>query len=241
MAEFLGRPLMTITSSDIGTEPKEVEVALTKYFKRAETWNAVLLIDEADVFMERRSSKDLGRNSLVAAFLRALEFFKGVLFLTTNRVGQFDDAFISRIHVQINYADFSDEERQQVWKTFIDKLNTDLGDHLRLTIDAKEYINSKEVQAVRWNGREIRNGELLATILRLVLEFEARELTFRNTAIQTAVALAEYEDKKGRDGRVEVTDDHLRAVVELSADFKKYLNDVHRGDEDKLAERRGDR
>jgi hypothetical protein len=55
------------------------------------------------------------------------------------------------------------------------------------------------------------------------------------------VALAEYENKKGRDDRVEVTDDHLRAVVELSADFKKYLKDVHRGDEDKLAERRGDR
>jgi hypothetical protein len=41
--------------------------------------------------------------------LRALEFYDGILFLTTNRVGSFDDAFISRIHVQLYYPDFDDE------------------------------------------------------------------------------------------------------------------------------------
>ncbi|KAI8263968.1 hypothetical protein K4K58_012585 [Colletotrichum sp. SAR11_239] len=208
---------MILTSSDIGTEPREVEKNLTENFKRAMNWGAVLLIDEADVFMERRSTSDLTRNSLVAGFLRALEFYDGILFLTTNRVGSFDDAFISRIHIQLYYPDFSDDERQKVWKTFIDKLAREKGETMRLTIDAKEYIESTRKQGLKWNGREIRN------------------------AFQTAVALAEYEADKDGEGRIMVKDDHLRAVVELSQDFKGYLNDLHRKDEGKRAEQRYER
>ncbi|KAF4921572.1 ATPase family AAA domain-containing protein 3B [Colletotrichum viniferum] len=217
IAEFTRRPLMILTSSDIGTEPREVEHNLTENFKRAMNWGAVLLIDEADVFMERRSTSDLTRNSLVAGFLRALEFYDGILFLTTNRVGSFDDAFISRIHIQLYYPDFSDDERQKVWKTFIDKLAREKGETMRLTMDAKEYIESTRKQGLKWNGREIRN------------------------AFQTAVALAEYEADKDSEGRIMVKDDHLRAVVELSKDFKGYLDDLHRRDEGKRAEHRHER
>lgn len=66
IAEFTRRPLMSLTTSDIGTNPDSVEANLTRSFKTARSWGAVLLIDEADVFMERRSSHDLQRNSLVA-------------------------------------------------------------------------------------------------------------------------------------------------------------------------------
>lgn len=57
---------MTLTNSDIGIDPDSVELNLTRHFKTAKSWGAILLIDEADVFMERRSSNDLTRNSLVA-------------------------------------------------------------------------------------------------------------------------------------------------------------------------------
>ncbi|KAK1831670.1 hypothetical protein QBC39DRAFT_350605 [Podospora conica] len=211
------RPLQVITSSDIGTTPDVVESNLTRIFKTAVSWNTVLLIDEADVFMERRTTADLTRNSLVAGFLRALEHYDGILFLTTNRVGAFDDAFISRIHVQLFYPEFTDEQRQLVWKTFMDKLARERGDYIRLNIDAKEYIRGKEMRAVQWNGREIRN------------------------ALQTAVALAEFDAEKDEEGTILITDAHLKAVVELSADFKTYLNDLHRGDEAKRAERKYER
>ena len=65
----------------------------------ATSWNAVLLIDEADVFLEKRGTADLMRNSLVATFLRLLEYHSGMLFLTTNRVKAFDEAFLSRVSV----------------------------------------------------------------------------------------------------------------------------------------------
>lgn len=66
IAEYIKRPLMTLSCSDIGTDPNVVEDNLIRNFKTARSWDAVLLIDEADVFMERRSTSDLQRNSLVA-------------------------------------------------------------------------------------------------------------------------------------------------------------------------------
>ncbi|KAI0099050.1 P-loop containing nucleoside triphosphate hydrolase protein [Nemania sp. FL0031] len=217
IAAFTKRPLMVLTSSDIGTNPSEIEVNLTYYFKAAKSWGAVLLIDEADVFMERRSTADLVRNSLVAGFLRALEFYDGILFLTTNRVGSFDDAFISRVHVQLYYPGFTDDQRLQIWETFTEKLERERGDYMRLNIDAKEYIRGNEMRALALNGREIRN------------------------AFQTAVSLAEYDAKKGEDGRIVITDEHLRAVVDLSRDFKTYLDELHQGNEAKRAERKYER
>jgi hypothetical protein len=60
-------------------------------------------------------------------------------------------------------------------------------------------------------------------------------------AFQTAVGLAEVDAKKGSDGKIELTDDHLRAVVEVSKEFKQYLEDLHMGDEGKRAERKYER
>lgn len=47
--------------------------------------NAVVLFDESDVFLEERTQADLQRNALVSAFLRVLEYYDGILILTTNR------------------------------------------------------------------------------------------------------------------------------------------------------------
>ena len=62
------------------------------------------------------------------------------------------------MHVQLYYPEFTDDQRQQVWKTFIDKLAKERSD-IRLNIDAKEYIRGAEVRALEWNGRDIRNGQ----------------------------------------------------------------------------------
>lgn len=63
---------------------------------------AVVLLDEADVFLEERDMKDLNRNALVSVFLRALEYYNGIVILTSNRVGTFDEAFKSRIQLALH-------------------------------------------------------------------------------------------------------------------------------------------
>lgn len=153
-------------------------------------------------------------------------------------MGAFDDAFISRIHVQLFYPEFTDEQRQLVWKTFMDKLARERGDYIRLNIDAKEYIRGAEMRSVQWNGREIRNGKLSLTRTDLIVD---TNMFLPAVALQTAVALAEYDAEKDEEGKIIITDAHLKAVVELSADFKTYLNELHRGDELKRAERKYER
>jgi SpoVK/Ycf46/Vps4 family AAA+-type ATPase len=66
IAELLGRPLLSLTVADIGTSETKVEVELLRWFSLAEAWRAVLLVDEADIFLERRQSRDLARNGLVS-------------------------------------------------------------------------------------------------------------------------------------------------------------------------------
>ena len=73
-------------------------------------------------------------------------------------MGSFDDAFISRVHIQLYYPEFTDEQRGKVWKTFIDKLGRDRGGYMRLNMAAKEYIEQLNKSSLKWNGREIRNG-----------------------------------------------------------------------------------
>jgi len=60
------RPLLSLTSGDLGTTARNLEVRLDKYLRLGERWGAIVLIDEADVYLERREKTDIKRNSLVS-------------------------------------------------------------------------------------------------------------------------------------------------------------------------------
>ncbi|KAK1773790.1 hypothetical protein QBC45DRAFT_426741 [Copromyces sp. CBS 386.78] len=238
---YTGRALLSLTCADIGTDEIRMEKRLLKWFQLAEKWGAVMLIDEADVFLERRATHDLKRNSLVSVFLRCIEYYRGVLFLTTNRVGHFDDAFMSRIHVIIHYKPLDEEERRQIWQQFFDKLEAerefDIGRHARAYVFGKDPEDSDSdaettktpLVSMPWNGREIRN------------------------AFQTAVALAEYrhtetlaKGQKWKDSKKTPRPPKLDSkdfiqVCKMMQDFKRYLHDVHGADEGQRAHRMNSR
>src|SRR6202012_1302752 len=86
IADLLKCPLYMVSAGDLGTEPTKLEKELQNILDIAHSWGAILLLDEADVFLEQRSIHDIHRNALVSIFLRLLEYFQGILFLTTNRV-----------------------------------------------------------------------------------------------------------------------------------------------------------
>jgi len=89
-----------------------------------------------------------------------MEYYRGILFLTTNRVGHFDDAFISRIHIVIKYDNFDMASRERIWSQFFKKLATERGKYITISNDAKKYVTkNKEMISIPWNGREIRNGK----------------------------------------------------------------------------------
>ncbi|CAG8753383.1 19661_t:CDS:2, partial [Racocetra persica] len=98
VAEYLKLPLWILTVRELGSTPELLERELVKVLDIAYTWKAVILLDEADIYLEKRNTIDLVRNTMVGIFLR-------VIFLTTNRVISFDDA---RADLPLNADDFAD-------------------------------------------------------------------------------------------------------------------------------------
>lgn len=78
IAEVMKVPLYLMSAGDIGFESRQLEKTLQDIFEMCSRWNAVLLLDEADVFLEQRSMHDLQRNKLVSIFLRVLEYYEGM-------------------------------------------------------------------------------------------------------------------------------------------------------------------
>ncbi|RMY92913.1 hypothetical protein D0861_02228 [Hortaea werneckii] len=230
ISEWLRRPLISLSVADIGTTETRVEQELMKWFDLAEAWNAVLLVDEADIFLEQRKNRDLLRNGLVSAFLRRMEYFRGLLFLTTNRVGQIDDAFMSRVHMAIGYERLSPDFRRNIWEGFFRKLERERAGKILVGPSARKFVlHSDEVRKIELNGREIRN------------------------ALQTAITLAEFESLEGAGDPGEsgatpsssqiviVEEDHFRRVLKMSEKFHDYVTAIRREDEVQRAKVRGDR
>lgn len=67
VAETMRVPLYMMSAGDLGIHPQGVETALSNIMEMSAKWNAVLLLDEADVFLEKRSTHDLERNKLVSS------------------------------------------------------------------------------------------------------------------------------------------------------------------------------
>ncbi|MCM1129545.1 MAG: ATP-binding protein [Alistipes senegalensis] len=128
-AEVVGRPLYRVHSGQLGIQSDAVEANLDKILKRAQRWGAVMLIDEADVYIRKRGN-DIDHNAVVASFLRTLEYFHGLLFLTTNRVDDVDDAIASRCIATIVFEPPRPEEARRIWRVLADQFDVQLDDGL---------------------------------------------------------------------------------------------------------------
>ncbi|KAJ5645717.1 hypothetical protein N7507_011728 [Penicillium longicatenatum] len=161
IAELLRRPLYMVSAGELGTDSRSLEAELNKILDIAHSWGAVLLLDEADIFLEKRTIHDIHRNALVSIFLRLLEYFQGILFLTTNRVETFDDAFQSRIHVALRYGDLAPKAKRSIWKMFLERVRGIEG------VQTAEFSeNDYDVLARHTlNGRQIKNSVRTAQAL----------------------------------------------------------------------------
>lgn len=113
-SETVERPLFSVQCSQLGIKASNLEKELLKIFVRANRWNAILLLDEADVYIAKRGT-DLNQNAIVGVFLRVLEYYSGVLFLTTNRGDTVDDAIASRCVARIDYKVPTQIQQAKIW------------------------------------------------------------------------------------------------------------------------------
>jgi hypothetical protein len=122
-SELIERPLYSIHSGNLGTTAESIEKNLQHIFNLAKRWNCVILLDEADVFVMTRE-RDLEQNAIVAEFLRVLEYYDGLLFMTTNRESDIDDAILDRCIAIISYGAPDRELSAQVWAVMAAQFKT---------------------------------------------------------------------------------------------------------------------
>jgi len=161
-SEHVKRPLYVVGAGDLGTRAAELDQELQRVFELATAWKAIVLIDEADVFLEQRSLHDLERNAMVACFLRHLEYYPAILFMTTNRVKTFDEAFLSRIHIALHFHSLSVTARTQVWTAFLKKAGVEIGAENGITETELAKLTERDI-----NGRQVKNATRTANSLAL--------------------------------------------------------------------------
>ena len=202
IAQATAKPLVVVSVAEIGLDASRAEKNLERLFSLATKWEAILLVDEADVFLETRgATSSASRNALVSVLLRVLEYYRGIIILTTNRIKSIDIAVISRIHLAIRYEDLSPDQMRSIFKYFLDQLEPGcIADRKQIN----EFIDSFG-HHYGLNGRQIRN------------------------VVSAALAAARHEashPEKGMpvcDGRM--TFKHLKEVCEMTRDFQEQLKE----------------
>ena len=147
IAEIQKKPLYIIQPSLLGVEPEIIEEELYKCFERGKRWDAIILIDEADMYIHQRGM-DLKQNSIVGRFLKSLEYYPGILFMTCNSANIIDDAIISRCIVVIDYPLPNESEQKKIWKVLIKSVECEIADRV-LQEAVQEYH--------KFTGRDIKN------------------------------------------------------------------------------------
>ncbi|OHW99646.1 AAA family ATPase [Colletotrichum incanum] len=153
ISELLKCPLYMASAGELGTDSRYLESELQKILDICHAWGAILLLDEADVFLEKRNLHEIARNALVSIFLRQLEYFQGILFLTTNRVETFDDAFQSRIHIALRYENLTQRAKKSIFKIFVERVR------VLEKVDLKPFSDEDYDNLAKHdlNGRQIKN------------------------------------------------------------------------------------
>ncbi|CAI4217141.1 unnamed protein product [Parascedosporium putredinis] len=122
VADKTRRPLLYLQAEDLGINAASLGANLKRLLSMATDWKAVVLLDEADVFMATREPVDIARNELVSIFLRELEYFRGIVFLTTNLYHTIDPAFRSRVSLHLLFKSLSAEARASIWRKFLERV-----------------------------------------------------------------------------------------------------------------------
>ena len=192
-AEIMGKALFSTSTAELNKHSRAwyFEYRLKQVLQYATIWKAIVLLDEADVFLQARRDDIAGaeeRNALVAVFLRHLEYFSGIVFLTTNLIDVFDQAMKSRIHLALTYNPPDAEMRRLIWTQTLESLPATELDMDLSTVDdlIHEQLNGREITNSINTARTLSRFENqplqlkhIKTVLDVKKEFDA---TLRNRA-----------------------------------------------------------
>lgn len=232
VAEATGRPLFVVSVAEIGLDASRAERKLEKVFALATKWQAILLVDEADVFLETRSKNSpASRNALVSVLLRVLEYYEGIIFMTTNRIRAIDVAVISRIHLAVRYDDLHSQQRANIFAYYLDQLQEEaptlITEEDRDAIDDFIEIHGN---SYHFNGRQIRNVVQASYAYATHGIFEEKLLQMMGVE---GISVEQHVGRRGKRSRApaarradgKMTLVHLKAVCDMTRSFQEQLKE----------------
>lgn len=185
-AESEERALYSVQCSQLGLNPEDLEESLMKVFERAKRWNAVMLLDEADVYVHERGF-DMNQNAIVGVFLRVLEYRGTILFLTTNRPEDVDDAIASRCIARLNYLPPDSVDAKKIWRVLADVAGVKI---------AAEVIQEVVEDNPEMTGRDIKNILKLASLMEGAKEGVTEDMIYYVQQFKPTGAVALHEPKQ---------------------------------------------
>lgn len=142
-------------------------------------------------------------------------------------MGAIDDAFRSRLHLQLYYPKLTIKQTKRIFKKNFDQINNLNQDRIKSGVQPFDYDDNqrkviawaeKNFETLGWNGRQIRNG--FQSVLALA-EFGAKKYNIKHKTVS----------------QPKVTLELFKLVAKTSLEFTKYLRETHGFDEDVLAQR----
>lgn len=233
VAADMGRPLYPITYADLGHDASTAETNLKRIFRLGQRWNCVLLLDEADVFLMERDTHSTNQNGIVSVFLRNLEWYPGLIFMTTNSLARFGFAILDRIHIKLRYPSLSEPYTENIFNDHFERINQanqtvqGLSMDKRGSVSMKYVVSNENMAAIQkwrkdqyakarsagshhwWNGRQIR------------------------AAFQMAAALARQDMIENDGWTAHIKKSHFEKIVELHDAFNADLVNAQNDQPDK--------
>jgi SpoVK/Ycf46/Vps4 family AAA+-type ATPase len=137
IARAIGRPLIIKQASDLMSKyVGETEQNMAAMFKEAEAEQAILLLDEADSFLQdRRGAQRTYEVTEVNEMLQGMERFDGIFVCTTNLLDRLDQAALRRFTFKIKFMPLTPVQRECMFVT-----EALAGDAAGLTSERKQRL-----------------------------------------------------------------------------------------------------
>ncbi len=94
-------------------------------------------------------------------FLRELEYFQGIVFLTTNLLATVDTAFRSRVNIHLLFPTLSIQSRIKLWQKLLSRL-PEFNSSTDVSVMPLSINDINQLAAWELNGREIKNAIKIA-------------------------------------------------------------------------------
>ena len=170
-SEKIKRPLYRLEAGLLGLDAVSVEKSLKNAYENAVRWDAVALIDEADIYVRKRND-DMSHNAIVATMLIGMERQSSLTFMATNRTDDIDDAILSRCIAVVRFQSPTNEDAKQIWRIQADTLKVNITDEVINQIVEHYAPDNKPTPS----GRDIRN---LLKLVKRFLSGKTDEVTYQ--------------------------------------------------------------